>query len=116
MGASMPIEMTKPWRPFDRIEVGRLPGQTGVFELADSDGNVLYIGMAGGKTKFGLRGELEKELKAPGEATRYRVEVNTMYLSRHEELLMAYAAEHGTLPPWNVARGKARMKGRLSPR
>jgi hypothetical protein len=115
MSADMPIEMTKPWRPFDKMEVARLSGQTGVFELADGDGNLLYIGMAGAKTRFGLRGELEKELSAPGEATRFRIEVNTMYLTRHEELLMAYAAAHGTLPPWNVARGKARMKGRISP-
>ena len=111
----MAIEMTKAWRPFDKVEVGKLSGQTGVFELADGDGNVLYIGMAGAKTRFGLRGELEAELSKPGEATRFRVEVNTMYMTRYEELMMAYAASHGGLPPVNMARGKARMKGRISP-
>lgn len=111
----MSIELNKPWRPLDRIEVARLQGQTGVYELGDSDGNILFIGMAGGRSLFGLRGELEKHLGAPGDATRFRVEVNTQYLSRQEELLMAYAVKHGTLPSWNVARGKAKTKGRLSP-
>ena len=111
----MAIDLTKPWLPFDRGGVARLPGTTGVFQLGDSAGNVLFIGMAGGRSKFGLRGELEAHLKAPGEATRFRVEVNTQYMSRYEELLMAYASAHGTLPPMNVARAQKKPAWRLNP-
>lgn len=111
----MAIEMTKPWKPLDTGEVRRLPGTTGVYELGDGDGNVLFIGFAGGKSRFGLRGELERHLQAPGAATRCRVEVNTQYLTRYEELLMAYASRHGGLPPMNVERAQHKPRGRLTP-
>lgn len=111
----MAIDLNKPWLPFDRIGLARVAGHTGVYQLGDSAGNVLFIGMAGGRSRFGLKGELEKHLASPADATRYRTEVNTQYMSRYEELLMAYAAAHGTLPPWNVARGTARPRGKLTP-
>jgi hypothetical protein len=110
----MAIEMTKPWQLLDKGGAARAGGYTGVYELGDSDGRTLFIGFAGGRSKFGLRGELEKHLGKEG-ATRFRTEVNTQYMTRYEELLMAYAAKHGTLPPWNVAAGQKKMRGSLNP-
>lgn len=106
----MANEMAGVWRPFDRFEVGRVPAQPGVFELATETGEVVFIGMAGPKTRLGLRGAIEKELTRPGEARRFRYEAARMFMPRHEELLRAYAIAHGTLPPLNVLRARARMK------
>lgn len=103
---AMAIEMTGTWLPFDRMGLARQPARPGVYELATADGEVLLIGFAGTKGRSGLRGELEKHLKAPGDATRYRAEATSRYLQRYEEVLAAYASKHGTLPPWNVAKAK----------
>ncbi len=97
----MGIELTKPWQPLTEETVGRLPGQLGVYQLADALGNVLYIGFAGGRSLFGLRSELQGRLGSQG-ATQFRHEVNMQYTSRHRELLMAHKARHGRLPILNT--------------
>jgi hypothetical protein len=111
----MAIRMTKPWRPLDEANVKALPGQLGVYELADDDGKVVAIAFAGGRSLFGLRGELEKVLAAPpSDATRFRCEVNMQYQTRYRELLMAYHADHGHLPSGNQDDPPINL-GRLSP-
>jgi hypothetical protein len=108
----MAIELTRPWRPLTAAEAARLPGQLGVFELADAEGRVLFIGFAGGKSPFGLRSEIAKHVAAPA-ATQFRFEVNMQYQSRWRELLMAHQARYGHLPPANH---DVRVSlGRLSP-
>ena len=99
----MAIRLTKPWRALEADEVARLPGQLGVYHVGDEAGNVLFVGMAGGRSRFGLRGELEAELACRGPGFRFRVEVNTQYHTRHRELLMLHRADHGALPPENEA-------------
>jgi len=111
----MAIRMTKPWLPLDEVHVKALPGQLGVYELADDDGNVVAIGFAGGRSLFGLRGELEKVRAAPpAGATQFRCEVNMQYQTRFRELLMVYQADHGALPPHNQDHPPNNL-GRLSP-
>lgn len=109
----MAIELTKPWRPLTEAEARSLPGQLGVYELADAEGRTVLIGMAGGRTPFGLRGELLAHAAAPPHgATRFRVEVNQQYMTRFQELLMAHTARFGALPIGNAGyRGRL---GRLS--
>lgn len=85
----------------------------GVFELGDVDGNVLYIGYAGGRSVLGLRGELRAML-GQSAATGFRYEVNTAYLTRFQELLMAHVAEHDRLPPENREENLPAL-GKLSP-
>jgi hypothetical protein len=109
----MSIRITKPFTPFNEEEVARLPGHMGVFELGDENGNVLYIGFAGGLSLFGLRGEL-RALIGNSSATGFRCEVNTAYLTRYQELLMAHVAEHDRLPVENSEDGMPTL-GRLSP-
>jgi hypothetical protein len=100
----MPLRMEKPWRPLDAETVAKLPGQLGIYQIADNAGQVLYIGYAGGRSLFGLRGKLQDEVaqRRPG-ASQFRVEINMQYITRHAELLMVHRADHGALPRDNEA-------------
>ena len=111
----MAIRLEKPWIELTPQSVKALPGQLGVYQLADAAGRVVYIGYAGGRSLFGLRSELERALKErPAGAVRFRTEVNQQYTSRHLELLMLHVADHGALPVVNAADPPVRL-GRLSP-
>jgi len=111
----MSIRLDKPWIALSLHAVAALPGQLGVYQLADEDGCIVYIGFAGGRSAFGLRGELERAFRErPAGAAQFRYEVNEQYTSRHRELLMLHVADHGKLPIGNVADFPARL-GRLSP-
>jgi hypothetical protein len=110
------VRMTGPWLPLDAATVQRLGGHMGVYELAAAGGEVVRIGFAGGRSVFGLRGELERALRdnsSPGAATSFRYEITTSYLSRYQELLMAHAADHGAIPAWNTDTDQ--RLGKLSP-
>lgn len=96
------------------VPIAKLPGQMGVFELADSEQRVLLIAEAGGRSRFGLRGELERELRDAPQARFYRYEVTTAYRTRLIELLMAHVADHGRVPALNAGRDMPSL-GRLSP-
>ena len=109
----MAIRLTKPWQPLSDEAIDALPGQLGVFELADDAGRVLYIGYAGGRSLFGLRSEVARARARAPDARRFRSEVTMQYLTRHRELLMLHVADHGALPDGN--RGEEIRLGRLSP-
>lgn len=109
----MGIRLEKPWLALSAEAVRALPGQLGVFELADDAGKVIAIGYAGGQALFGLRSAVEEGRRRHPEARRFRVEVNMQYQSRYRELLMLHVADHGALPAGN--RGEAPRLGRLSP-
>ena len=100
------------WRELAAGPVAALGAQLGVYQLADSQGEVTFIGYAGGRSRFGLRGELGAHLGRVG-ATGFRVEATSAYLSRYRELLMVHLADHGSLPAGNDE-DPARI-GRLSP-
>ena len=109
----MPMRLTKPWRPLDGDEVANLKGTLGVYQLADLDEQVVLIAFAGGRSLFGLQGELSHHLeeREPG-TTLFRVEENMQYTSRFDELLMVHVSDHGSLP---VENDDSRRIGRLSP-
>jgi hypothetical protein len=111
----MAIRLEKPWIGLTPEAVAALPGQLGVYQLADAAGRVVYIGFAGGRTLFGLRSELEQALRErPGGAERFRYEINQQYTTRYQELLMLHVADHGALPAANADKPPPRL-GRLSP-
>jgi hypothetical protein len=111
----MAIRMTKAWTPLAAEAVKKLPGQLGVFQLADSTGKVVYIGFAGGRSLFGVRSEIEKLLAAPpAGATQFRVEINQQYTTRFQELLMIHVHDHGDVPAGNKGMSLPKL-GRLSP-
>jgi len=108
------VRSQKPWQPLDAEHVSVLGGQLGVYELAGADGRILLIGYAGGRSPFGLRGELERRLREhAGSGVQFRVEVTMAYLTRWRELLMVHVADHGAPPPANAA--DTAGLGRLSP-
>ncbi len=109
----MGIRIVKPWSALGTEAVRALPGQLGVFELADAEGRVLKIGYAGGRSLFGLRSEIEAAGRRHRGARQFRYEVTMQYLTRYLELLMLHLADHGALPPGN--RDEAVALGRLSP-
>ncbi|MFO1081230.1 MAG: hypothetical protein U1E23_11480 [Reyranellaceae bacterium] len=111
---SMRLRLDKPWQPLSDEAARRLPGQLGVYQIADAQGGVVYIGQAGARAPFGLRSELQRELAERGPGFQFRVEVNQQYRSRWFELLMVHQADHGALPPDN-ARNPPPNLGRLSP-
>jgi hypothetical protein len=107
----MKLRLEKPWIELNAESVRRLPGQLGVYQVADADGSVRRIGYAGARELFGLRSALEREL-AGAAGTRFRVEVNTQYQSRWRELLMLHVMDHGALPLGNETYRPATL-GRL---
>jgi hypothetical protein len=111
---SLRLRLDKPWQPLTAEEATRLPGQLGVYQIADAEGRVLYIGQAGARTPFGLHSELQREAAERGAGCQFRVEVNMQYRSRWFELLMVHQADHGSLPADN-ARNPPPNLGRLSP-
>ncbi|MDP6345284.1 MAG: hypothetical protein QF578_15350 [Alphaproteobacteria bacterium] len=106
--------MEKPWLPLDADAVEALSGDLGVYQVADGAGTVVYIGYAGGRSLWGLQGELRQQLAERGEGYLFRVEINHQYLSRWEELLKVHDGEHGALPAGNEEHRPRRI-GRLSP-
>lgn len=111
---SLRLRLDKPWQPLTAETVARLPGQLGVYQIADAHGTVVFIGQAGARTPFGLRSELQREAAAREAGHQFRVEVNQQYRSRWFELLMVHKADHGDLPADN-ARNPPPALGRLSP-
>lgn len=107
----MPIRLEKPWSPLTEEIVRLLPAQLGVYQLASSDGEIIYIGYAGARSLFGLRGELLARL---GQATSFRVEVTASYLTRYRELLMLHHADNSCYPADNTG-DEVRGLGHLSP-
>jgi hypothetical protein len=97
----MPVRMSKTWIALTPQNVKRLSGQLGVYQIQDPSGQVIFIGYAGGRSLFGLRGELERELTSRKPGYSFRCEVNMQYISRYKELLMVHAADHGDLPVEN---------------
>lgn len=117
----MSLAIRRAWQP--AAAAADCPGHMGVFELADDAGTVLFVGFAGGRSRFGLRGEINDALvraAAAGDQARphqagppsqFRYEVTTAYLTRYQELLMA----HGAAGTWPVHNDPMPRLGRLSP-
>ena len=110
----MSVRMNKAWTPLTPERVKRLSGQLGVYQIQDTSGQVVFIGYAGGRSLFGLRGELEKELASRDSGHSFRLEVNMQYMTRYKELLMVHTADHGELPLDNRKSPPPRL-GRLRP-
>lgn len=101
------------WQPLDADSIAKVGGHMGVYELSSPKGEVFFVGYAGGRSVFGLRGELDDKLGANGHRdVWFRYEVTTAYLSRYKEVLMVHVADHGAVPTENNAEEPL---GRLSP-
>jgi hypothetical protein len=108
------LAIRSPWTEISEGAVSALHANPGVYEIADASGQTLLIGYAGGKSLFGLRGEVAKHIGDP-RAALFRVEQNMQYISRWKELLMVFRSETGALPVLNPAEDGFRL-GHLGPR
>ena len=98
----MAVRLNKIWQALTRENVSRVAGHMGVYQLADGAGEVMFIGVAGGASPFGLRGELESHLsEKAAETEQFRFEITTAYHSRFRELVQVYLNDYGHLPPSN---------------
>jgi hypothetical protein len=101
------------WQPLDAGSIATVGCHMGVYEVSSPKGEVVFIGYAGGRSVFGLRGELIDKLAANHHRESwFRYEVTTSYLSRYKEVLMVHVADHGAVPAENDA---SEPLGRLSP-
>ena len=95
----MSIRLDKPWIEFSKESINRVTGHLGVYQLANAGKEIIYIGIAGAKTRFGLRGELQKWLELDDIATSFfRLEVTMAYKTRHTELLQIFLHDFKRLP------------------
>jgi hypothetical protein len=112
--ASWEIRMPwKRWADFADVPVWgpesrRLSGSYGIYELADENLRVLYVGYAGSRARYGLRGKLmdhfserETNSEITGRAVYFRYEVSSSYLSRWTEVIGRYN-QLQRLPPANL--------------
>jgi hypothetical protein len=104
------MPLNKPWTPYRPGDERALPGNLGVYEIGDDAGNVLYVGYAGGRTRFGLRETIPACFDAMNpnpvlraRARAYRYEVNQMYMTRWIDLLTRHRDAHGRPPEGNEA-------------
>ncbi len=103
-------EINKPWETYDPAKYRDYSGSYGIYELADENHEIIYVGMAGGQSIYGLRGKIAGHF-SPNEsnpvirerARYFRYEITNMYLSRLVEVLGRYREEHGQLPDANEA-------------
>ncbi|MBL4583798.1 MAG: hypothetical protein JKX83_04180 [Pseudomonadales bacterium] len=110
----MSIRMEKPWQELNTENINPLQGQLGVYQIANAEKEIISINYTGGRSLFGLRGDLLDLLeKNPAGAVYFRYEVNMQYMTRHEELLMIHVADFGSLPPGNQKTRKRKL-GTLS--
>ena len=75
------------WRPLNEATMADIPVSLGVYEIADSDRHILELGYAGGRSTFGLRGEIRQRAAQLEGHLLYRIEETSAYLSRHKELV-----------------------------
>jgi hypothetical protein len=104
------VPISKPWIDCRNLDISELPGTVGDYELGDSNGQVIYIGYAGGKSHFGLRGAIAQHRGGEEDnpiirerIANVRFEVTTAYLTRHLDLLSRHRVEFGALPAGNAS-------------
>lgn len=88
------------WIELEETAVAKLHANPGVYELGDDVGQTLLISYAGGKSLFGLRGEVAKYI-GHEKASKFRVEQNMQYISRWKELMMFFRSQHDRIPELN---------------
>ena len=67
----MSIRLDKPWIEFSKQSIDRVTGHLGVYQLGNAEKEIIYIGVAGARSRFGLRGELQKWQEHDDIATAY---------------------------------------------
>lgn len=88
-----PVLPPEKWLPLSTESVEMVPHLAGVYQLLDTDKNVLAI-----KGVMNMRQALEEELATNDEARYFTFEEDEMYTKRESELLQQYLQQFGELP------------------
>jgi len=109
------VRLQKEWIKFSRENLEQISGHLGIYQLANPKKEIVYIGMADGRSRFGLRGELETWFDCPSlKFDRFRVEINMAYWTRYQELIQVFYNDFERLPEGNKEINVASL-GRLRP-
>ena len=81
------------WLPFDEEHINQLPEAEGVYQLLDSEHQILAI-----KGTANLRQKLVEALEENDTASFFEFEEDKMYSQRESELIQKYLQEHGEMP------------------
>jgi len=90
MDAVLPPES---WLEFNEATISRVTAEPGVFQLLDSDKNVLMI-----KGVESLRSGLAEQLGKNENAKYFAFEEAAMYTSRESQMIQAYLQQYGKMP------------------
>ncbi len=97
------------WRALDRLPAVRgRDAMPGVYELADSDRNVIYIGQSGQDVPNRIRQHLARPCCVQDEAAFWRYRYSRVPRAEEAALLKAFLARHGGLPACNRATPRER--------
>jgi hypothetical protein len=105
-----PWDIRMPWARYGPASEAAISGSSGVYEIADAGGTTVYIGAAGARDLFGLRGRIAAHFQSdvaqalqpvPGTPQLYRYEVTSAYLSRWVEVVARHH-QRGAMPPANL--------------
>ncbi len=84
----------------------------GVYELADADKNIIYIGMSARDVPNRLRQHLSRPGQIRDLACWWRYEYSRVPQAREAELLAGFTARCGALPKCNTGKPLPRDAGR----
>lgn len=84
----------------------------GVYEIADSEKRIIYIGQSGRDVPNRLRQHLSRNGCVRERGCFWRYRYSRLPKAHEAELLAAYRARHGSLPPCNSAEAKPRDPAR----
>jgi ferredoxin len=93
---SAPVLPPELYFEFTMENVGKVPAESGVYELFDERHAVIHI-----KGVPDLRADLQEKLQSAGRARYFRYEEHGMYTMRETEMLERYLKQHNTLPEVN---------------
>ena len=107
------------WRALETLPHPRgRDAMPGVYELADVDKRVLYIGQSARDVPNRIRQHLTKNACVTNRALYWRYAYSRVPQAAEADLIARYRARHGDLPPCNKAtpkpRGAARRYGERS--
>ena len=93
------------WRALSRLPAPRgRDAMPGVYQLADVDKRIIYIGQSATDVPNRLRQHLSRAGCVAEAAVYWRYEYSRVPQAREAELLAAHVAEHGELPACNTAK------------
>ncbi|MFA5594890.1 MAG: GIY-YIG nuclease family protein [Trueperaceae bacterium] len=92
------------WRAITRLPAPRgRDAMPGVYQVADAEKRIIYIGQSATDVPNRLRQHLASKGCVAQHAAYWRYAYSRVPQAEEAELLAAYLAEHGELPPCNRA-------------